>query len=60
MVPMLGCGSQNVHRCENVNHFGIDAIVLKPVAEEQLINTVQETLSGKRNGSAGATAGSAI
>jgi CheY-like chemotaxis protein len=42
---------------ESVNYLGIDAIVLKPIAEEQLIKTVQETLSGKRN--AGVTAGSA-
>ena len=42
---------------EQVNYFGIDAIVLKPIAEEQLIKTVQETLSGKRN--AGVTAGTA-
>jgi DNA-binding NarL/FixJ family response regulator len=44
---------------EHVNHFGIDAIVLKPVAEEELIKTVQETLGGKQNGSARMTAGSA-
>jgi DNA-binding NarL/FixJ family response regulator len=42
-----------------VNYLGIDAIVLKPIAEEELIKTVQKTLSGKRNGSAGVSAGSA-
>ena len=44
---------------ESVNYLGIDAIVLKPIAEEQLIKTVQETLSRSRTGSAGVTAGSA-
>src|SRR4030088_1328883 len=29
---------------ESVNYLGIDAIVLKPIAEDQLIKTVQETL----------------
>ena len=43
---------------ESVNYLGIDAIVLKPISAEQLVKTVQETLSGKRNGSAGVTAGS--
>jgi two-component system KDP operon response regulator KdpE len=41
---------------EQVNHFGIDAIILKPISEDELIRTVQTTLS--RKGSAGATAGS--
>jgi CheY-like chemotaxis protein len=44
---------------ESVNYLGIDAIVLKPIVEEQLIKTVQETLIGKRNGSTGATVGTA-
>jgi CheY-like chemotaxis protein len=42
---------------ESVNHCDIDAIVLKPISEEQLVKTVQETLNGLRNGSAGMTAG---
>ena len=44
---------------ESVNYLGIDAIVLKPIAEEQFIKTVKETLSWKRNGSNGVTAGTA-
>jgi CheY-like chemotaxis protein len=44
---------------ESVNYLGIDAIVLKPIAEEQLIKTVQETLNGLRHGSTKMTAGSA-
>ena len=44
---------------ESVNYFGIDAIILKPIAEEQLVKTVQEALSGHRNDSAGASAGTA-
>ena len=44
---------------ESVNYFGIDAIVLKPIAEEQLIKTVQTTLSRNRNDSAGESAGTA-
>jgi CheY-like chemotaxis protein len=31
---------------ESVNYFGIDAIILKPIAEGQLIQTVRETLGG--------------
>ena len=42
---------------ESVHYFGIDAIVLKPISEVELLKTVQATLSQK--GSAGATAGSA-
>jgi DNA-binding NarL/FixJ family response regulator len=42
---------------EQVNQFGIDTIILKPISEDELIKTVQTTLS--RKGSAGATAGSA-
>jgi CheY-like chemotaxis protein len=42
---------------ENVSD--IDAIVLKPISEEQLVKTVRETLNGLRNGSAGMTAGTA-
>jgi DNA-binding NarL/FixJ family response regulator len=44
---------------ESVNYFGIDAIVLKPISAEQLVKTVQETLSGRRNDSAGVSAGTA-
>jgi CheY-like chemotaxis protein len=44
---------------ESINYFGIDAIILKPIAEEQLVKTVQEALSGHRNDSAGASAGTA-
>jgi DNA-binding NarL/FixJ family response regulator len=41
---------------ESVNYFGIDAIVLKPISEEQLIKTVQEALSGQPKGPTGASA----
>jgi len=44
---------------ESVDYFGIDAIVLKPISEEQLIKTVQATLSGRRKGSVGVSAGTA-
>jgi CheY-like chemotaxis protein len=44
---------------ESVKYFGIDAIVLKPISEEQLIRTVQKTLSGRPIGSARASAGTA-
>jgi DNA-binding response OmpR family regulator len=44
---------------ESVNYFGIDAIILKPIAEEQFVKTVQEALSGHRNDSAGTSAGTA-
>jgi DNA-binding NarL/FixJ family response regulator len=44
---------------ESVNYCGIDAIVLKPISEEQLVKTVWETLNGLRHGSAGVMAGSA-
>jgi DNA-binding NarL/FixJ family response regulator len=44
---------------EHVYHFGIDAIVLKPISEEQFIKTVQATLSERRKGSAGPSAGTA-
>jgi DNA-binding NarL/FixJ family response regulator len=44
---------------ESVKYFGIDAIVLKPVSEEQLVKTLRETLNGLRNGSADMTAGTA-
>jgi CheY-like chemotaxis protein len=44
---------------ESVNYCGIDAIVLKPISEEQLVKTVRETLYGLSNGSAGMTAGTA-
>jgi len=44
---------------ESVNYCGIDAIVLKPISEKQLVKTVQETLNGLRNGSADMTAGTA-
>jgi DNA-binding response OmpR family regulator len=44
---------------ESVNYFGIDAMVLKPIAHEQLITTVQATMSGRRLDSAEASAGTA-
>jgi two-component system KDP operon response regulator KdpE len=44
---------------ESVNYFGIDAIVLKPISEEQLIQTVQATLGGRQKVSAGVSAGTA-
>jgi CheY-like chemotaxis protein len=44
---------------ESVNYFGIEAVVLKPISEDELIKTVQTTLSGRRNGSAEVTAGTA-
>jgi DNA-binding response OmpR family regulator len=37
---------------EQVGYFGVDAIILKPVSQEQLIKTIHETLSRHRNGSA--------
>jgi CheY-like chemotaxis protein len=42
---------------ESVSYFGIDAIVLKPVSDEQFIKTVREALG--RNGSVRASAGTA-
>jgi CheY-like chemotaxis protein len=42
---------------ERVKYFGVDAILFKPTSEEQLIKTVQERLTGTRNGSASASAG---
>jgi two-component system alkaline phosphatase synthesis response regulator PhoP len=44
---------------EHVNHFGIDAIVLKPISEDELIKTVRKTLGGLRNGSAEVRTGTA-
>jgi DNA-binding response OmpR family regulator len=41
---------------EQVNYFGIDAIVLKPISQEQFIKTVQATMSEHWNGSAVASA----
>lgn len=35
---------------ESVNYFGIDALVLKPISQEQLIRTVQKILSAGWNG----------
>ena len=34
---------------EQVHYFGVDAIVLNPISKEQLIKTVQATLSERRN-----------
>jgi DNA-binding response OmpR family regulator len=45
---------------ESVNYFGIDSIILKPIAEEQLVKTVRETLGGLRTGSAGASSDQTI
>jgi DNA-binding response OmpR family regulator len=42
---------------ESVNYFGVDAVILKPIAEEQLVETVREALG--RTGSARASAGTA-
>ena len=44
---------------ESVNYFCIDAIILKPIAEEQLVKTVRETLGGLRNDPAGSSSGTA-
>ena len=44
---------------EQVNYFGIDALVMKPIAEEQLIKAVKEALNNNRNSSAGVSAESA-
>ena len=43
---------------ESVSYFGIDAIVLKPISDEQFIKTVREALG--RNDSARTSAGTAI
>jgi DNA-binding NarL/FixJ family response regulator len=43
---------------EQVNCLGVDAVVLKPISEDQLIKTIQETLSGRWNRPAVASAGS--
>jgi DNA-binding NarL/FixJ family response regulator len=56
---ILKTSRQDKRFLESVSYFGIDAIVLKPIAEEQLIKTVQETLSGSRKGSSVVSAGSA-
>ena len=34
---------------EQVNYFGIDAIVLKPVSENELVGTVHSMLNGRPN-----------
>ena len=52
IVKTLG---QDALFLDRVNYFGIDAINLKPIAEEQLVRTVRETLGGLRTGSAGAS-----
>jgi DNA-binding NarL/FixJ family response regulator len=44
---------------EQVKYLGIDAIVLKPISEEQLVKTVRVTLSGCRSDSSGVSAGTA-
>jgi len=44
---------------EQVSYLGADAIVFKPISEDQLIKTVQATLAGCRTGSAEASVGGA-
>jgi DNA-binding NarL/FixJ family response regulator len=44
---------------EQVKYFGVDAIVLKPISEEQLIETVRDTLSGSRRNSVWPSRGNA-
>jgi DNA-binding response OmpR family regulator len=44
---------------EQVNSLGVDATVLKPITKEQLLKTVQATLSERRRRSAGVSAGTA-
>ena len=56
LLTILGCrkitkiivktSRQDKPFLEQVNYFGIDAIVLKPVSEEQLVGTVLSMLSG--------------
>jgi DNA-binding NarL/FixJ family response regulator len=41
--------SQDKPFLEQVHYFGVDAIVLNPISEEQMIKTVQATLSERRN-----------
>ena len=59
LLTILGCrkitkiivktSRQDKPFLEQVNYFGIDAIVLKPVSEEQLVGTVHSMLSGRPN-----------
>ena len=59
LLTILGCrkitkiivktSRQDKPFLEQVNYFGIDAIVLRPVSEEQLVGTVQSVLSGRPN-----------
>jgi len=44
---------------EQVNCFGIDAIVLKPISAEQFVETVQAALTRCRMDSAGSSTGTA-
>jgi DNA-binding response OmpR family regulator len=44
---------------EQVNSVGVNATVLKPITKEQLLKTIQATLSERRRRSAGASAGTA-
>ena len=59
LLTILGCrkitkivvktSRQDKPFLEQVNYFGSDAIVLKPVSEEQLVGTVHSMLSGHPN-----------
>ncbi len=59
LLTILGCrkirkiivktSRQDKSFLEQVNYLGIDAIVLKPVSEEQLVGTVHSMLSGRPN-----------
>ena len=59
LLTILGCrkitkiivktSRQDKPFLEQVTYFGIDAIVLKPVSEEQLVGTVHSMLSGRPN-----------
>src|SRR5260370_28676785 len=59
LLKILGCrkitkiivktSRQDKPFLEQVTYFGIDAIVLKPVSEEQLVGTVHSMLSGRPN-----------
>jgi len=59
LLTVLGCrkitkiilktSRQDKPFLEQINYFGIDAIVLKPISEEQLVGTVLSMLSGHPN-----------
>ena len=59
LLKILGCrkitkiivktSRQDKPFLEQVTYFGIDAIVLKPVSEEQLVGTVHSVLNGRTN-----------